>query len=703
MKNLLITRLMVGILVILSFTVIFTGCSRIGASPQGAETGLDQNLLPVFPGRLAVIRQGDLWILTGGKAPQRITADGCNCSPAWSPDGRWLLFFKYDPADRFKQKIRLWVARADDGRTYPLEDKKRVLSARWSPVSDTLAYLSAGAGDLGGKTELKAARMAAAGPETPALLKGGSEKITDFCWSSYGNIVAYSTADPQAGFAPAIKTASADGGEVKTLYTFNPESGPGGEDARFQQYAGGIRFSNEGNYLGFFKYPLSASLSADGVIFSLMPGDGGNALDMGDMLHYPGWVTWSPYGDTVAFIAGSGREALSNKRLTVVTVNRPERKIAITPEGSVDRDPAWSPDGKYIAFSRAGSSPWKNEREEWPQARIWLADPDGSGVRCASDDGATGYWDYHPFWQQGGKSLMWVRVQGKEASIWQAGADGGNRGLVFQGLDIPQDYYGSYNWDEMMAWCPEAFHNPLPFPGEQVVMTWRVGDNTVLIERLQGYDHGFYLDDSVRGKNNLIVSPLENAKYEGSEKGEISFIAVGGGDTGNIQFPYRLIYNLDSGELNKGNVFFPPDRQVSFGKGIWKQVLTGYAFDKNTVSFDFKPAVGETLAGGHTLPFTATTYNKDSNELTLTFHNVQLSAMSGKKKVITTPDSQYVSQITFEVSSGHQFDAKENPEEPVVRARLMLKDSPLYNAAVSYAGTDYEDIIRCVVYFQENK
>jgi Tol biopolymer transport system component len=708
MKKCSITRLMIGILVVLLFILSCAGCAGIGQKEPsgGAEAGLDQNPLPEFSGQLAVIRQGDLWLLTGGKAPQRITTDGRNCSPAWSPDGRWLLFFKYDPADQLKQKSSLWVARADDGGIYPLEDKKEGLSARWSPVSDTLAYLSAKDGDSGRETELKAAGMTATGPGDTVLLKGASEKIADFCWAPSGNLVAYSTVDqnPQSGLVPAIKTAGTDGGEVKTLYSFNPSSGPGGDGASMQQYAGTMRFSNEGNYLGFHKYPFSASLSSDGVIFSLIPGNGGDALDVGDMLHYPDWVTWSPYGDTVAFIAGNGREALSNKRLTIVSANRPEEKAVITPEGSVDRDPAWSPDGKYIAFSRAGSSPWKNEKKEWPQARIWLTSPDGSAARCVSDEDTTGYWDYHPFWQQGGEKLMWVRVQGEAASIRQADADGGSRGLVFQGLDIPLDYYGAYNWEEVMAWSPGAFHNPLPFPGEQAVKTWSVGDRDILIERAQNHDHSFYLDDSARGENRLIVNPLENAQYEGAGDGKITFLAVDGGDTGNVQFPYRLIYNLHSGDLSKEDVFFPPEKQVSFGKGTWKQVLAGYASDKSTVSFDFKPALGETLAGGNALPYTAASYNKDSHELTLTFHNVQLPAMSGNKKVITTPDSQYVRQITLEISSGHQFDAQDNPEEPVVSARLALKDSVLYNAAATYAGgTGYETITRCTVRFRENK
>ncbi|MDD4238808.1 MAG: hypothetical protein PHT62_09680 [Desulfotomaculaceae bacterium] len=42
-----------------------------------------------------MIKQGDLWVLESGQEPLRLTGDGCNSSPAWSPDGKWLLFYKF--------------------------------------------------------------------------------------------------------------------------------------------------------------------------------------------------------------------------------------------------------------------------------------------------------------------------------------------------------------------------------------------------------------------------------------------------------------------------------------------------------------------------------------------------------------------------------------------------------------------------------
>lgn len=112
-------RMLPVLLSILICLVFLVGCGA-GASEKdsvgGAHVTLHSTkraLLPVFTGQLAIVKQGDLWVLEGGKEPLRLTSDGCNCCPAWSPDGKWLLFYKYDPAEKWNRDYSLWVARAD--------------------------------------------------------------------------------------------------------------------------------------------------------------------------------------------------------------------------------------------------------------------------------------------------------------------------------------------------------------------------------------------------------------------------------------------------------------------------------------------------------------------------------------------------------------------------------------------------------------
>jgi len=707
------TNLWVVFLPFLVCTVFLTSC---GAGPGGKDLAggahvmleLTDNLpLPVFHGRLAVIRQGDLWVLEGGREPLRLTSDGCNYSPAWSPDGKWLLFYKYDPAEKWERRNSLWVARADGGGVYNIEPEKQMLDARWSPVANRIAYLTTRQDERFRSEDFKLAEVSDKCPGDPLLLKDASEKVMNFCWFPTGEKLVYTTADenPNVKENLTIKVMPSGGGEAKTFLTVKPEFLPdAGHSPALSSYLGGLKFSSNTFDLSFFRYPLSASLTADGVNLYVTSIEGKDPKHLATMLAYTNWVEWSPGGDILAFIEGSGREALSNKRLSILPVNRPDLAVTLTPEGYVDRDPAWSPEGEFIAVSRAKSSQGINRREEWPPSSIWLVNPDGSGARQISTDDATlECSDHHPWWAEGGKSLLWVRVQGEKASIWQAGADGKDRNQVFEGLDIPRGYYAAFKWDEVMAWYPGEFYHPLPFSGEQVREIKSVGDNYILIERIMSSDHNYYLDHpSFNGIKN-IVSFIETAKFKEYKDGELRFTARGGSDTGNFQFPYQLIYNPNTEELTRDDLFLTlnEQEQIYFGKDGWKQILTNFEIQDPAVAFDFKPAAGEVLAGGRRLPHTTVRYDEKSNDLVFNFLNVELADNLKENMIVKSPGLKHVKEVRFEQVSGWLGDNQSGAQMPIVRLRITLEGRPLYNARASYSeGTGYEETDRCTVIFR---
>jgi len=254
-------RIKVVIPTILLLALFLTGCGAGSGGKNIPESG--ENKLPGFPGRLAVIREGDLWVLEGGKEPQCLTSDGRNSSPAWSPDGKWLLFYKYDPADKWYRNYSLWVARADGGGVYGIEPQKHILDARWSPAANSIAYLTARQGERVRSEEFKLVDVGDNGPGDPLLLKDASEKIMNFCWYPTGDRVVFTTADanPNVKESPAIKVMPARGGEAKTILTVNAGFLPD-EDPRpsISSYLGGLKFSPDGYDLSFFKYPFSASI-----------------------------------------------------------------------------------------------------------------------------------------------------------------------------------------------------------------------------------------------------------------------------------------------------------------------------------------------------------------------------------------------------------------------------------------------------------
>ncbi|MHB1041522.1 MAG: TolB family protein [Eubacteriales bacterium] len=707
------TCLWVVFLPLLVCTVVLIGC---GAGPGekdlagGTHVTLEstENLpLPLFPGRLAVIRQGDLWVLEGGKVPLRLTSDGCNSSPAWSPDGKRLLFYKYDPSEKWERRNSLWVARADGGGVYNIEPEKQVLDARWSPAANRIAYLTARQDERFRSEDFKLAEISDKGPGEPLLLEGVSEKIVNFCWFPTGEKLVFTTADdnPYAKENLAIKVLPSGGGEAKTLLTLEPGFLPdAGHPPFLSSYLGGLKFSPNTFDLSFFRYPRSASLTADGVSLYVTSIEGKAPQHVATMLAYPGWVDWYYYGDLLAFIEGGGREALFNKRLSILPVHRPDLAVTVTPEGCVDRDPAWSPEGNFIAVSRAKSSQVISGREEWPPSSIWLVKTDGSGARQISTDGETPECsDYHPWWAGGGKSLLWVRVQGEKASIWQAGADGENKCQVYDGLDIPEHYYGAFKWDAVMAWHPGEFYHPLPFSGEQVREIKSVGDNFILIERGTSSDHNYYLDHPSFKEIKNIVGFIETAKFQEYKDGELIFTARGGSDTGNFQFPYKLIYNPNTEELTREDLFLAlnEQEQISFGKQSWKQILTNFKIQDPFFAFDFRPAAGEFLAGGRRLPHTTVQYDKKSNDLVFSFLNVELADTLKEKIIIKSPGLKYVKEVRLEQLLGRPDDDLNPTQLPMVRVRVKLTGKPLYNVNTSYlGGIGYEETNRCTVSFR---
>ena len=78
------------------------------------------------------------------------------------------------------------------------------------------------------------------------------------------------------------------------------------------------------------------------------------------------------------------------------------------------RDPAWSPDGRRLAFSFLD--------------QIWIADKDGGSGRPLRPDSATV--ERHPAWSPDGESIAFAEDSGAGYVIVVVNADGGNRRVI---------------------------------------------------------------------------------------------------------------------------------------------------------------------------------------------------------------------------------------------------------------------------------
>jgi Tol biopolymer transport system component len=178
-----------------------------------------------------------------------------------------------------------------------------------------------------------------------------------------------------------------------------------------------------------------------------------------------GAPNWAPDGQRLVLIDDRGMYGGS---LNVAHIGGKERSLEPTPGCCSDDEPAWSPNGKLIAFVRARFGPEPDE--EYLGSRLFVIRPsgtglrslstasannpswspdsrrivfdddghrllvinsDGSGVRVLFDGGADDVSD--PAWARGGHWIAFVRGN----AIWLVTADGKDAHIVLRNADEP--------------------------------------------------------------------------------------------------------------------------------------------------------------------------------------------------------------------------------------------------------------------------
>jgi len=125
----------------------------------------------------------------------------------------------------------------------------------------------------------------------------------------------------------------------------------------------------------------------------------------------------------------------------------------IRPDGAGERllvaeaaEPAWSPDGEWIAFTSARDEHGATCFHEcYPSGELYLARADGSGIRRLTHNEAD---DRSPAWSPDGSEIAFVSDRSgrrtHENEIWVIGRDGsGLRRLTANSV-----------WDLDPAWSP---------------------------------------------------------------------------------------------------------------------------------------------------------------------------------------------------------------------------------------------------------
>lgn len=433
---------------IIEETTVITTEEEVKEETAIASTNEESNM-----GMLAYVKDGNIYIkvLPDGQVKQ-LTIDGKNHSPHFSPSGQWIAYYKND---------KLCLIKISSDETREINTNNEVIEFIWSPVSDTIAYITQ-TGSL----------FVASSPEwyenelVPNIDGGEKTYVIAIAWSPDGGWIAYSQnkwikKEPPPEIYSSLFKIRKDGSEEIELCGSNvlldrtlplPDA----------YYASIVAiWSLDGEYILFWSEFTAAAL-ANGTSLMVIPANGGNPSEVVDrMLLYSDFLDNSPNGKSIAVTEGGDRLTWTNKHIVVVNITSGDRSI-ITDKNISALYPEWSTDGKQIAYVAApdiGSNIVGGDiaKAEMINRSIWVVNVSNMEklqFKQLTNDQA--YRDEFPIWSKDGKYILFAQIDTEGiVSLWLIPEEGGEPQQVVEELTLTSGWFGFYgytDWNDYFDW-----------------------------------------------------------------------------------------------------------------------------------------------------------------------------------------------------------------------------------------------------------
>ena len=314
--------------------------------------------------------------------------------PELSPDGKWVAYVVTTAdVEKDKRNSDLWMVSWDGTQQVQLTSSpENESSPKWSPDGRYLAFLTSRGDEDDKKKGAQIWLLNRAGGEALKLtdVKGG---VSDYAWSPDGKRLALAVDDPDPNDDPEKK----EGWKRKTeppivisRYHFKEDSG---------------------GYLG----PQHTHLALFDVDQKSLV-----ALTSGNFDEEE--PSWSPDGTQVAFVSNRNAEPDRTTDTNIYTI---EAKAGAAPRqlttwaGSDSGHPAWSPDGKYIAYLQ-GDEPRFYAYNQEKLAIVPSAGGDARVLTSSLDRSVRA-----PEWTADGKSILVIVEDDRIDYVGKVPAAGG--------------------------------------------------------------------------------------------------------------------------------------------------------------------------------------------------------------------------------------------------------------------------------------
>ncbi len=235
------------------------------------------------------------------------------------------------------------------------------------------------------------------------LDNGGQEPS----WTANGGKISFQILVPGSGPGD-IYTMNADGSNQTLVGKgFNPAFSPDGKKIAFKSCAASGDFPCDSD-----KNDISV-MNADGSGRQSLTGNLTNH-SVGSMEKSP---AFSPDGKKIAFVSNANAGEASEPSIWVMNADGSGQTRLTSPTLGQDFNPDWSPDGTKIVFSRITSSTMGSE--------LYVMNADGSNLHKVPNT-LTGGSDIKPSWSPDGKRIVYHSFQGGTtyAQIYTISPDG---------------------------------------------------------------------------------------------------------------------------------------------------------------------------------------------------------------------------------------------------------------------------------------